>query len=49
MILTGETEVLGEKHYTVWVVDGWMIMEQWWNDSDRGNKYLEKNIIKCGW
>ena len=24
MVLTGETEVLGEKHYTVWVVDGWM-------------------------
>ena len=23
MILTGETEVLGEKHYTAWVVD-WM-------------------------
>ena len=21
-IETGETEVLGEKHYTVWVVDG---------------------------
>jgi len=21
MILTGKTEVLGEKHYTVWVVD----------------------------
>ena len=37
MILTGETEVLGEKHYTLWVVDGWMSMEQWWNDTDRGN------------
>jgi len=24
MKLTGETEVLGEKHYTAWVVDGWM-------------------------
>ena len=22
MTLTGETEVLGEKHYRVWVVDG---------------------------
>jgi len=22
MILTGETEVLGEKHYTAWVEDG---------------------------
>jgi len=37
MVLTGETEVLGEKHYTVWVVDGWMGMKQWWNDTDRGN------------
>ena len=27
MILTGETEVLGEKHYTALVVDGWMGME----------------------
>ena len=37
MIVTGETEVLGEKHYTAWVVDEWMSMEHWWNDSDRGN------------
>jgi hypothetical protein len=29
MVLTGETEVLGEKHYIVWVVDGWMGMGQW--------------------
>ena len=36
MVLTGETEVLGEKH-TVWVVDGWMGMEQWWNGTDKGN------------
>ena len=36
MILTVETEVLGEKHYTAWVVDGRMSMEQWWNDTDRG-------------
>jgi hypothetical protein len=34
--LTGETEVLGEKHYTAWVVDGWVCMEQWWNGTDRG-------------
>jgi len=27
MLLTGETEVLGVKHYTVRVVDGWMSME----------------------
>ena len=37
LVLTGGTEVLGEKHYTAWVVDGWMSMEQWWNDTDRGN------------
>jgi len=50
MILTGETEVLGEKHYTAWVVDGWMSMEQWWNDTDRGKlKYWEKSIIQRGW
>ena len=36
MILRGETEVLGEKHYTARVVDGWMSMEQGWNDTDRG-------------
>ena len=36
MVLTGETEVLGEKHYTAWVVDGWMSMEQWWNGTERG-------------
>ena len=32
----GKTEVLGEKYYTAWVVDGWMSIEQWWNDTDRG-------------
>jgi hypothetical protein len=40
MILTGETEILREKYYTmvvVVVVDEWMNMEQWWNDNDRGN------------
>ena len=37
MVLTGETEVLGEKHYTAGVVHGWMSMEQRWNDTDRGN------------
>jgi len=36
MILTGETEVLGVKYFTVWVVNGLMSMEQWWNDTDRG-------------
>jgi len=46
----GKTEVLGEKHYTAWVVDGWMSMEEWWNNTDRGKlNYWEKNIIQCGW
>jgi len=46
MILAGETEVLGEKHYTFWVVDEWMSVEKWWNDTERGKlKYWEKNII----
>jgi hypothetical protein len=37
MVLTGETEVLGERHYTASVVDEWMIMEHWWNGTDMGN------------
>ena len=37
MVLTGETVVLGEKHYAVSVVDGWMGMEHRWNGTDRGN------------
>jgi hypothetical protein len=37
-ILTGETEVLGEKHYTALVVDVWMSMEHWWNDTYKGNR-----------
>ena len=36
MILTGETEALGEKHYTSCVVDECMSTERWWNDTDRG-------------
>jgi len=45
-----KTEVLGEKYYTAWVLDGWMSMEQWWNDTDRGKlKYWEKYIIQRGW
>jgi len=46
----GKTEVLGEKHYTAWVVDEWMSMEQWWNDTDRGKlKCWEKSTIQRGW
>jgi hypothetical protein len=50
MILTGETEVLGEKHYTASVVDECMSVEHWWNGNDRGKlKYWEKNIIQRLW
>jgi len=48
MVLTGETEVLGEKRYIAWVVDGWMGMEQWWNGTDRGKlKCREKTLSQC--
>ena len=44
----GKTGVLGEKHYTARVGDGWISMEQWWNDTDRGKlKYWEKNLSQC--
>ena len=42
----GETEVLGEKHYTASVVDGWMSMEHWWNDTDRGNWSTYRTQVK---
>ena len=43
----GKTEVLAEKHYTAWVVDGWMIMEQWWNDSGRPKqKCWKRNLSR---
>jgi hypothetical protein len=45
MILTGKTEVLGEKHYTAWVVDEWMNMERWWNDTDRENWSTGRNTV----
>ena len=45
-----KTEVQGDKHYSAWVVDGWMSMEQWWNGTDREIlKYREKSIIQCRW
>ena len=48
IVLTGETEVLGEKHYTAYVVDEWMGVDIWWNDTDRGNWSTGwKNIIVC--
>ena len=49
MILTGENWSTGRKNYTVWVVDEWMSMEQWWNDTDRGKlKYWEKKLYSVG-
>jgi len=46
----GKTDVQGEKHYRVWMGNGWMSMEQWWNDTDRGKlKYWKKNILERGW
>ena len=39
--------MLGEKHYIVWVVDGWMSMEQWWNDTDRGRQMTKINVNHC--
>jgi len=42
----GKTEVLGDKHYTAWMVDEWMSMEQWWNDTDRGKLNFVVNV-KC--
>ena len=45
----GKTEVLEEKHYTVWVVDGWISMEQWWIDTDRGKlNYWKKTLYSMG-
>ena len=43
----GKTEVLGEKHYTAWVVDEWMSMEQWWNDTDRGICSTGRKTLYC--
>jgi len=50
MILTGETEVLGERYSTACVVVGWMSMVQRWNDSDRGNLSSGRNTFYsvCG-
>jgi len=46
----GKSELQGENHYTVWVVDGRMSMGQWWNDTDMGKlKYWEKIIIQHRW
>jgi len=45
MILTGDTETLREKHYTLSMVDEWMSMEHWWNDTDRGHWNTERKTL----
>ena len=46
----GKGKELEEKYYTASVVDRWMSMEQWWNDSDRANlKFSDKNIMQRRW
>jgi len=45
MILTEETEIMWERHYTALVVDGWMSMEQWWNDTDWGNWFTGRKTL----
>ena len=45
MMLTGETEVLREKYYRALVVDEWMGMEHWLNDTDRKNWSSERKIL----
>ena len=51
--MTGETELLGERHYIACVLDGWMIMEQWWNDTDRETEVLVERhytaLVVDGW
>ena len=50
MIMTDETEVLWKKNYSALVVVGWMSMEHWWKDTDRGKlKYMEKDVNECRW
>jgi hypothetical protein len=44
MMLTGETEALGEKHCTASVVIEWMSTEEWWNDTDRGRGRTQTEI-----
>jgi len=43
-------EVLLEKHFTVSVVDEWMSMGQWWNDTDwetwsTGKKHYTAGVV----
>jgi len=52
MILTGETEVLGEKHYTASVVDEWMneygaLVEWYWKGKTEvlGEKHYRALVV----
>jgi hypothetical protein len=38
MLLPGETELVGDKHYTASVVDGLLSMGNWWNYTDCRNR-----------
>ena len=33
----GNLKCWEKSHYTAWVVDGWVGVEHWWNDTDRVN------------
>ena len=46
----GKTEELVDKNNTAWVGDGWISVEQWRSDTQRGKlKNLEKKILECEW
>jgi hypothetical protein len=30
-------------------VDGWLSVEQWWNDTDGKTENWDKNVIQHGW
>jgi hypothetical protein len=45
MVLTGETEGLGEKLYIASGGDGCISMVQWWNVTDRGNRRTGRKTL----
>jgi len=44
MIPSGETELLGEKHYTASVADEYGPLVEWWQEK---LNYQEKNQAQC--
>jgi len=49
-ILRGESKVVREKPFSVWVLVELMCMEKWWIETDRGKlKNWEKKIIHIVW